>query len=96
MKGSTSAISAENRTIRVLLLDMWCFIPYYMAALSSELQKQMIETTVASATYHLDPEYFKKNKVKNDPGIFDIVGKLQIRNSRIRRGMKLLEYCCNI
>jgi len=93
---SPALTAAKDRTIKALLLDMWCFIPFYMAALSVELERQMVHTTVASATYHLDPKYFENNKIRNNPGVIDIVGRLRISNPRIRRSLKLLEYCANL
>ena len=75
-------------------MDLWSFIPYYMARLSASLRNESVEVTLGSARYHLDRSYFRKVGLTPDPVLLDSGGR--IRASRLRRIVKSLEYLANL
>jgi glycosyltransferase involved in cell wall biosynthesis len=80
--------------LKVCLMDLWSFIPYYMSALCAALHANRVDTTLASVRYHLDRDYFLKSGVANDPGLLDFAGA--IRTPWLRRVLKLPEYLMNL
>lgn len=93
---SPAVMRVAARRIRVLLLDFWCFIPYYMMELARGLAGQQVTAEVLASSYRLDPEFFAKNGVRNNRGFLDFVSRRQIRPVRLRQLAKLLEYGCNL
>jgi glycosyltransferase involved in cell wall biosynthesis len=83
-----------NRELRVCLLDLWSFVPYYVSALAAALRANKTEATLASVRYHLDRDYFIKCGVVNDPGLLDYAGAIRITG--LRRALKLPEYLLNL
>ena len=43
------------------MMDLWSFIPYYVARLCSSLRAESVEATLGSVRYHLDREYLHKS-----------------------------------
>ncbi len=82
--------------VRVLLLDFWCFIPYYMAELAKALAGQSIEAKVLASSYRLDPGFFARQSLRNNAGFLDFVSRWKVRFTRLRQLLKLFEYCCNL
>jgi glycosyltransferase involved in cell wall biosynthesis len=82
--------------IRVLLLDFWCFIPYYMAELAKGLNGLHVDARVLASTYRFDPGFFARNGLRNNPGFLDLVSKWNIGSAWLRQPLKLFEYCCNL
>lgn len=82
------------RALRVYLMDLWSFIPYYMARLCSGLQAESIPATLGSARYHLDRDYFHKIGLAPDPLLLDSGGGF--RTNSIRRLIKACEYLVNL
>lgn len=80
----------------VYLFDLLCSVPYYNRYLCSALKKAGVDATVGSTSFHLDPGYFSRCGLRNDPGAVDIVGKLHIRRRWLRRLMKGIELCVNL
>ena len=80
--------------ISVYLMDLWSFIPYYMARLCASLRAESIEVTLGSTCYHLDRNYFRKVGLTPDPILLDSGGG--IRSSRLRRLVKAFEYLVNL
>ncbi|NBI29334.1 glycosyltransferase [Chengkuizengella sp. YPA3-1-1] len=77
-------------------MDLLCITPYYDYYLIKEIMSLNSKTKFASISFHLDTTYFKSNGIKNDPGLFDIVSKLGIRQKKIRQILKLGEYLANL
>ncbi|HWZ45605.1 MAG TPA: glycosyltransferase family 4 protein [Candidatus Saccharimonadales bacterium] len=88
--------STPRARLRVAYLDLWCFIPYYMAAITTALADQNIQPQLLSSSYRLDPEYFRRRKIANNRGLLDLVSRRQVRIPWLRRWLKLTEYCFNL
>ncbi|HLJ90392.1 MAG TPA: glycosyltransferase family 4 protein [Candidatus Angelobacter sp.] len=88
--------SRPRRRIRVLLMDLWCFIPYYMTELTKGLEAENIQADLLSTTYRFEPKFFRQNEVVNNPGLLDVISKIRIPWAKLRQLLKLLEYCCNL
>jgi glycosyltransferase involved in cell wall biosynthesis len=84
----------RRSTIRVYMMDLWSFIPYYMARLSAALGREAVEVTLGSARYHLDRNYFQNSGLAPDRFLFDRGGALQ--SGFWRRLIKSLEYVANL
>jgi glycosyltransferase involved in cell wall biosynthesis len=84
----------RNREIRVYMMDLWSFIPYYMGQLCSSLQEETVQVTLGSVRYHLDRNYFCKVGLNPDPVLFDVGGGIE--NGFFRRSVKGLEYLANL
>ncbi len=84
----------HSRHPRVYMLELWSFVPYYVAALCLALEAQGVDVTLGSARYHLDRDYFRRAGVRRDKGLLDWGGSLQ-RNAP-RRVFKLIEYGVNL
>lgn len=82
--------------IRVFIMDLWCYTPYYDRYLCEGLAGENIEATLGSVSPYQDPEYFRRNGVRNDPGLVDVVPKLRISNDNVRRVLMLVESCINM
>src|SRR5579864_4969221 len=76
------------------MMDLWSFIPYYMARLCSGLQGQSVQVTLGSVRYHLDREYFNNVRLAPDPLLLDSGGGFK-KNSA-RRFTKACEYLVNL
>jgi glycosyltransferase involved in cell wall biosynthesis len=83
-----------QRTLRVYLIDLWSFIPYYMARLCSALQKEDVNATLGSVRYHLDRNYFHNCGLEPDRFLLD--GGGGIHSSFLRRLVKSVEYLINL
>lgn len=88
--------SLENskRPLTVYLLDLWSFIPYYMAHLCKALRTQSVDARLGSARYHLDRNYFRSMGIQPDPVLLDLGGGLG--SSFLRRAIKTFEYVINL
>jgi glycosyltransferase involved in cell wall biosynthesis len=82
--------------IKVVLMDLWCYIPYYDRYLCESLMGEDIEVTLGCVCPYQDPEYFVRNHLFNDPGLFDVVPRLRIHNDTFRRALMLVESCINM
>jgi len=82
--------------IRVFLMDLWCYIPYYDRYLHEGLAGENIEVTLGSVCPYQDPGYFARNGLRNAPGLVDVVPKLRIPNDNVRRALMLVECCINM
>lgn len=96
LRESQTQTHVPKKRLEVLLLDLWCFIPYYMAALAKALPGQNIDARLLSATYRFEPQYFRKNAISNNPGLIDLVSRAHIRSARLQQWLKAIEYCCNL
>jgi glycosyltransferase involved in cell wall biosynthesis len=78
----------------VYLMDLWSFIPYYMARLAASLREQGMEVSLGSVRYHLQRNYFRISGIERDPGLLDLGGCLKV--SWLRRVVKSIEYALNL
>jgi glycosyltransferase involved in cell wall biosynthesis len=85
---------SERKTIKVYMMELWSFIPYYIASLSASLRDESVEVILGSARYHLDRDYFRKTGLTPDTALLDLGGA--IRSSRLRRFVKAFEYIANL
>jgi glycosyltransferase involved in cell wall biosynthesis len=89
-------LEAPKRRIRVLVLDLWCYVPYYDRYFCESLLTVDVEPRLAAASNYLDPEYFKKHGIRNRPGFMDIAARFRLSNQRLRRSLMLAECCLNL
>ncbi len=90
------APDSSHDRLRVLLMDLWCYIPYYDRYLYEGLAGENVDVTLGSVCPYQDPKYFARNGLCNDPGLVDVVPKLGIRNDNLRRALMLVECCINM
>ena len=84
----------KQRDIRVYVMDMWSFIPYYMARLCASLRAESVDAILGSVRYHLDRGYFHKSGLAPDRLLIDAAGT--IKSKFLRRLMKSCEYVANL
>ena len=82
--------------LRVVMMDVWCFVPYYSRYLCEALQRRGLDVQLASVSYFQDPDYFKRYPLRRVPGLLDVAGGMRIRNEKLRRAIKFVEYCINL
>jgi glycosyltransferase involved in cell wall biosynthesis len=80
--------------IRVYLMDLWSFVPYYSARLCASLREEGIDAKLGSVSYHLERNYFRSMGILPDMWLFDAGGS--IRNALLRRIVKSMEYGLNL
>jgi glycosyltransferase involved in cell wall biosynthesis len=85
---------STRRKLCVYMMDLWSFIPYYMADLCSHLAAETVEVKLGSARYHLDRQYFQKAGLTPDRFLLDAGGG--IRSNFLRRLVKSGEYLVNL
>jgi len=78
----------------VYMMELWSFVPYYMACLSKSLRDTSVKVVLGSVRYHLDREYFRKVGLKPDPRLLDFGGS--IHSNILRRLVKSIEYVANL
>lgn len=93
---SDAGLASSGRLIRVFMMDLWCYTPYYDRYLCESLASENIEVILGSVCPYEDPKYFAKNGLHNDPGLVDIVPKLGISNDTLRRALMLVESSVNM
>jgi glycosyltransferase involved in cell wall biosynthesis len=76
------------------MMDLWSFIPYYMADLCFHLAAETVDVKLGSARYHLDRSYFQKAGLVPDRLLLDAGGS--IRSNFLRRMVKSCEYLVNL
>ena len=84
----------KSRRLRVYVMELWSFVPYYVAALCAALKETNVDVTLGSSNYHLDRRYFSKAGVETDQWLIDFGGSL--RHNRLRRMVKAAEYIVNL
>jgi glycosyltransferase involved in cell wall biosynthesis len=93
-RGFRIPVRTRNAGSRVYMMDLWSFIPYYVASLCKSLRDDSVRVVLGSARYHLDREYFHKVGITPDPFLFDCGGSIQSAASR--RIVKTFEYLANL
>jgi glycosyltransferase involved in cell wall biosynthesis len=86
----------SSKAIRVFMMDLWCYTPFYDRYLCEGLASQNIQVTLGSVCPYKDPQYFAKNGLRNKPGLLDVVPKLGISNNHVRRVLMLVESSINM
>src|SRR5215471_2031259 len=89
-----SRLRQRKRAISVYMMEMWSFIPYYVARLCSSLALESVDATLGSVRYHLDRDYFRKVGLNLDPWLLDLGGRIQ--SGALRRLVKSAEYLFNL
>lgn len=99
--GSAAAVSGERGApassppIKVYMMDLWAYVPYYDGYLARSLRAVGVDLTMGSISYHRDPNYFRRNGIETDPGCCDVVARLRISSPLLRQSLKFLEFCVN-
>jgi len=91
-----AALDFPKAFIKVFLMDLWCYVPYYDRYLCEGLARENIEVVLGSVCPYQDPKYFARNGLPNNPGLIDIIPKLGISNDTARRVLMLAESCINM
>jgi glycosyltransferase involved in cell wall biosynthesis len=92
----TSKSSPPKTRMRVLLMDLWCCVPYYMSYLAKGLEAHNVSAALTSVNYYLDEGYFRRQGLRPAPGLLDIVSRLRIRQPMLRRLLRLGEFGINL
>lgn len=88
---------APAAVIRVTMLDLMSIVPYYTGHLCAALRcLPGVHVSLASVTYQHDPQFFRREGLRNDPGAFDLTSNLRGTPPLLRRGLKLFEYLMNL
>jgi len=87
---------AMRRPIKVFVMDLCCFIPFYTSQLCQALTDEQVDATLGSIRYYLQPDYFRRIGLRNNPGLMDLVGRFSIASKPLRRILKVLECCLNL
>lgn len=85
----------STRRPRIFMMDLWATVPYYTAYLAKALLADGTDVRVGAITYYLDRECFTSRGIKVDPGLLDVVGKLDLPRLP-RRVLKLFEALINL
>jgi glycosyltransferase involved in cell wall biosynthesis len=91
-----ATLDLSEASIKVFLMDLWCYVPYYDRYLCESLARENIEVTLGAVCPYQDPKYFARNGLLNDPGLVDLIPKLGIPNDAARRVLMLVESCINM
>lgn len=89
-------LDSSNALIKVFVMDLWCYTPQYDRYLCESLQRVNTTVTLGSVCPYRDVEYFARYGLRNDPGLLDLVPKLQVPNDTVRRPLMLFESCINM
>lgn len=85
---------SRRPVLRVYMMDLWSFIPYYMSSLCASLAPESVKVTLGSVRYHLDRNYFRKSGLSPDKCLLDVGGGF--RAPFLRRIFKSFEYVANL
>lgn len=91
-----AVLDSATAPIKVFVMDLWCYTPQYDRYLCESLQNVNVIATLGSVCPYQDVEYFARHGLRNDPGLVDLVPKLQIQNDTVRRALMLIESCINM
>jgi glycosyltransferase involved in cell wall biosynthesis len=94
--GREAERDSTSAAIRVFMMDLWCYTPYYDRYLCEGLVAEGVSVTLGAVCPYQDPDYFKKNNIQNDPGLLDFIPRLGIANDSVRRVLMLAESCINM
>lgn len=91
-----SVLDSTKTLIRVFMMDLWCYTPYYDRYLYESLTNEGVAMTLGAVRPYQDPDYFSRHGLRNDPGLADVVSGLGIPNDALRRVLMLGESCINM
>jgi glycosyltransferase involved in cell wall biosynthesis len=77
------------------MMDLLAIVPYYTAYLSKALLSEGVSVQVGSISYYLDRSCSAVRGLKPDPGLLDVIGKLDLPRVP-RRILKLIEALINM
>jgi glycosyltransferase involved in cell wall biosynthesis len=80
----------------IYMMDLWCQTPFYDAYLCDALSREGLTCVLGATNFHLEPDYFLRRGLKNDPGLGSFASRLNIQNAKVRRTLRFLEFCGNI
>ena len=83
---TTAKAGKTTKKLRVYMMDMWSFIPYYMARLCASLRAESVDAILGSVRYHLDRKYFEKSGLTPDLLLVDVGGA--VKSHFLRRLLK--------
>lgn len=83
-----------KKAVTVYMMELWSFIPYYMAALCAGLCAESVEVVLGTVRYHLERDYFQRVGLTPDTALLDLAGAIPFR--RLRRLVKAFEYLANL
>src|SRR5262249_38047356 len=84
-----------RRPLRVFMMDLLAIVPYYDGHLCAALSREDdLEVTLGAITYAYDQGYFRRQGVRNRPGL-DIAARLKLPPT-LRRTFKTLEGIVNL
>lgn len=82
--------------MKVFVMDMLCMVPYYDGYLCSALQEKDPDIKLGAISFHLQPNLFTEQAVHRQPGVIDLVARLNIRSRTFRQLLKFSEYLLNL
>src|SRR6266568_504211 len=89
-----AAAMTTTRPIRVYMMELWSFVPYYVAELYSALSAIGVDIKLGTTRYHLDRDFFSQAGVKRDAMLVDVGGCIPL--GLPRRTVKSVEYIINL
>jgi glycosyltransferase involved in cell wall biosynthesis len=92
---SNGVNSEHSSNVSVFMMDLWATLPYYVGHLSRALLAHGGHVTIGSITYYLDRACFTRFGLKNEAGVLDVVGNLNLPKV-LRRFLKLGEGLLNM
>ena len=84
-----------KRRPRILMFDLLCVVPYYTGYLCRALQQRGVDVTLASVTYHLDPDWFNRIGVRSRAAV-DSPRWFRPSHHLFRKVWTLAEYLVNL
>jgi len=93
-KQPETSVPVQPRTIRVYMMEMWSFIPYYVGRLCGSLRDEAVKATLGSVRYHLDRNYYRNAGLAPDRFLLDSGGRIHVGFAR--RLVKSFEYVLNL
>jgi len=92
-KGSNQT---RQRQLTVFMMDLLSIVPYYDGHLCSALaQEEGICVQLGAITYQHDRSYFRRHRVRNNPGLLDIASRLTLPPG-VLAPLKALECLINL
>jgi len=94
-ESADTQISSGSRGLNVYVVDLWSTVPYYDAYLCHALVSSGVTPTLAAMTYYLDRDCFSRKGITPQPGLIDLVGRLDLPKP-VRQTLKLAEGLVNL
>lgn len=88
-------VQLQAPRFRVWMCDPWCRTPWYTAALAQSLQASGHRVRLVCPSYHLEPDYFRAQGLRPQPGAIDIAARCGRIVAPLLRPARLAEYGVN-